>query len=76
MENKLTISRKKFLRICSTLIAGSSIIGISGIVLRKRYIRQSKTEPCQSYPAGISDAEKACDKCNVSNCPLRKGITL
>ena len=32
------ISRKKFLQICRTVIAGGSILGVSGFILRKNFI--------------------------------------
>ena len=37
-ERKNKISRKKFLQICSSVLAGGSILGVSGILFRKRLI--------------------------------------
>ena len=41
IENlKKRISRKKFLQICRTAIAGGSILGVSGFILRKNHVLQ------------------------------------
>ena len=41
-ENTTNISRKKFLRICGSVIAGGSIIGVSGTLLHKNSLAQGK----------------------------------
>ncbi len=41
-ENKERISRKRFLQICGSVIAGGSILGVSGVLLRKKYILPEK----------------------------------
>jgi hypothetical protein len=38
MEYKNKISRKRFFKICGSLIAGGSILGVSGLLIRKRFI--------------------------------------
>lgn len=37
-ENKQKISRKKFLRICGSVLAGGSILGLSGVMIHKRFV--------------------------------------
>jgi len=36
-ENKLKTSRRKFLQICGSFLAGGSIVGVSGVLLSKRF---------------------------------------
>lgn len=38
IDNKQAISRKKFLQICGSIIAGGSILGVSGVLLRKMFV--------------------------------------
>lgn len=49
-DKKQKISRKKFLQICGSVLAGSSIVGVSGMLLHKRF-----TLPERALP-GVADA--------------------
>ncbi|MDR0573581.1 MAG: hypothetical protein LBG96_06050 [Tannerella sp.] len=49
MEYKNKISRKRFFKICGSLIAGGSILGVSGLLIRKRFI----------LPDGVLDGRTA-----------------
>ena len=51
----MKISRKKFLQICQTVIAGGSILGVSGFILRKNYLLQ-KSSHVNSQPARANTA--------------------
>lgn len=45
IDNKHQISRKRFLQICGSVIAGGSILGMSGVLLRKAFILPDHTIP-------------------------------
>ena len=51
------ISRKRFLQICKSIIAGGSILGVSGVLLRRSFIRQQgsleKDKLAPAYTAGL-----------------------
>ena len=51
------ISRKRFLQICKSIIAGGSILGVSGVLLRRSFIRQQdsleKDKLVPAYTAGL-----------------------
>ena len=55
-DNDRKISRKKFLQICRTVVAGGSILGVSGFILRKNHIlkqdRLARINPTLENTAG------------------------
>lgn len=55
MEYKDKISRKNFLKICSSLVAGGSILGVSGVLIRKRFV----------LPDGVPDSRTAGNTANL-----------
>ena len=59
-DNKQNISRKKFLQTCGSLIAGGSILGVSGVLLHKKFVSSED----KLIPAG--DTTNLSEKTNPS----------
>lgn len=57
-------SRRQFLQVCGSAIAGGSLLALSGILLRRMYV-------CRDRKSLLSTA--GCSACGVSGCPARKG---
>ena len=51
-EDSTNISRKKFLRICGSVIAGGAIVGVSGKLLYNKYGNQEVERKAQAVPQG------------------------
>ncbi|MDR0333328.1 MAG: hypothetical protein LBI15_07655 [Dysgonamonadaceae bacterium] len=66
MENK-NISRKQFFKTCGSLLAGGSIVALSGVLLHRNLTADETDCP---FPN-----ETACSSCKA-NCPLTKGKAL
>lgn len=50
-KDNTNLSRKNFLRICGSVIAGGSILGVSGVLLRDRYNRKPLPATGSMQPA-------------------------
>ena len=68
MDNKQNISRRKFLQTCGSFIAGGSILGVTCVLLHKRFGQEAPTEQTYCSVCKIN--------CSLRYCPLRKGITI
>lgn len=56
-KNKSTISRKKFLNICGSLLAGGSLIGVTGSLLRNSVLQRKKAAKQQA--SGVKNRQAA-----------------
>ena len=66
MESTKKISRKKFLQLCGTVVAGGAILGISGVLLRRNLAEEETTWYASECPF---PNEKSCSNCNLRhNC--------
>ena len=43
MDQKQNISRRKFLQICGSFVAGGSILGVTGVLMQKRFVTPENT---------------------------------
>ncbi|MFV0346415.1 MAG: hypothetical protein ACK5IQ_09260 [Bacteroidales bacterium] len=73
MNTNEKISRKKFMQMCGSGVAGAGILVITGILLRRMY--GAKNDNCTRDDIQ-SAANLKCSKCKISSCPLRKGLTI
>lgn len=49
MDHKAAISRRRFLQLCGSVLAGASIVGVSGILLHKRWGASAEALPSSPY---------------------------
>lgn len=75
-DKKQNISRKKFLRLCGSFIAGGSILGLTGILLQKTSLLRTSITRQEACSDEAKRSNDACNICHVKNCPLRKGVDL
>ena len=66
INSEKLITRKGFLRVCGSILAGCSIVGISAILIHRRYAGTNKqTGTCNNTGAKLPDCS------NCAGCPFQ-----